>query len=130
MTQKDASAFQKEIEVDESIYCFIEEGVDHHESEPPVKLKNPRLFKPFEMYVKMYGLPSYNEMDPTIFVGLTYSLIFGAMFGDVGQGLLLLIGGALLYHFKRSPWRRSSVWRESSLPSLDLCSEVCLDSRI
>ena len=101
MTQKDASAFQKEIEADESIYCFIEEGVDHHESEPPVKLKNPRLFKPFEMYVKMYGLPSYNEMDPTIFVGLTYSLIFGAMFGDVGQGLLLLIGGALLYHFKK-----------------------------
>lgn len=101
MSKKDAAAFQKEIEADASIYCFVEEGLEHHDSEPPVKLKNPKLFKPFEMYVKMYGLPAYNEMDPTIFVGVTYSLIFGAMFGDVGQGLLLLIGGALLYRFKK-----------------------------
>ena len=41
-------------------------------------------------------------MDPTVFVGLTYSFIFGVMFGDVGQGLLLLIGGALIYHLRRS----------------------------
>ena len=40
---------------------------------------------------------------PTIFVALTYSLIFGTMFGDVGQGLCLLIGGALFYHFKKAP---------------------------
>ena len=39
-------------------------------------------------------------MDPTIFVALTYSFIFGAMFGDVGQGLLLAIGGFLLYKIK------------------------------
>ena len=51
----------------------------------------------------MYGLPAHNEMDPTVFVGLTYSFIFGVMFGDVGQGLLLLIGGALIYHFKKIP---------------------------
>ncbi len=41
------------------------------------------------------------EMGPTVFVGLTYSFIFGVMFGDVGQGLLLLIGGALIYHFNK-----------------------------
>ena len=74
-----------------------------HCGAPPTKLKNPKLFKPFEMYVQMYGLPSHDEMDPTVFVGLTYSFIFGAMFGDVGQGLLLLIGGGLLYWFKRIP---------------------------
>lgn len=49
----------------------------------------------------MYGIPSYNEIDPTIFVALTYSFIFGAMFGDVGHGLLLLIGGLLLYKIKK-----------------------------
>ena len=49
----------------------------------------------------MYGLPNYNEFDPTIFVALTYSFIFGWMFGDVGQGLVLVIGGFLLYHFKK-----------------------------
>ena len=70
---------------------------------PPTKLENPKLFKPFEMFVQMYGLPAHNEMDPTVFVGITYSFIFGVMFGDVGQGLLLLIGGALIYHFKKAP---------------------------
>ena len=45
------------------------------------------------MFVEMYGLPAYQEMDPTIFIALTYTLMFGIMFGDVGQGLCLLIGG-------------------------------------
>ena len=45
----------------------------------------------------------HNEMDPTMFVGLTYSFIFGVMFGDVGQGLLLMIGGGLVYKFKKAP---------------------------
>ena len=49
----------------------------------------------------MYGLPNYQEFDPTIFVAVTYSIIFGAMFGDVGQGLCLFIGGMLLYKFKK-----------------------------
>lgn len=52
------------------------------------------------MYVKMYGLPAYGEMDPTWFVAITYSFIFGAMFGDAGQGLLLFIGGLFLYKRK------------------------------
>ena len=69
--------------------------------EPPTKLKNPKIFKPFEMFIRMYGLPAYNEIDPTIFVALTYAFIFGAMFGDVGQGLLLAVGGFLLYRFKK-----------------------------
>ena len=64
----------------------IAEPTDHLKpgihQQPPTKLKNPKLFKPFEMYIKMYGLPAYNEMDPTWFVALTYSFIFGAMFGD------------------------------------------------
>ena len=49
----------------------------------------------------MYGVPAYNEIDPTSFVAITYSLIFGIMFGDVGQGLCLSIGGWLLYRFKK-----------------------------
>ena len=53
------------------------------------------------MFVEMYGLPNYNEIDPTIFLAVTYSILFGLMFGDVGQGLLLMIGGFLLYKFKR-----------------------------
>jgi len=63
---------------------------------PPTKLSNMKLFKPFETLVKMYGTPAYYEKDPTIFFGLTYMLLFGAMFGDVGQGLILLFAGLIL----------------------------------
>lgn len=101
MTEEDALAFSKEIEKDENLYCIIEDDHNNIYSQPPTKLKNPKLFKPYEMYIRMYGLPAYNEFDPTIFVALTYSFIFGAMFGDVGQGLCLFIGGALLYKFKK-----------------------------
>ena len=105
MTEKDAHSFQNDIKDDSRIFCIIDGEEDEHlkpgiHQQPPTKLKNPKLFKPFEMYIKMYGLPAYNEMDPTWFVALTYSFIFGAMFGDVGQGLLLFIGGFLLYKFK------------------------------
>jgi len=63
---------------------------------PPTKLKNNRFFKPFETLVKMYGTPSYRELDPTPFLGITYMLFFGAMFGDLGQGFILLLAGILL----------------------------------
>ncbi len=98
MTEADTRAFQADIASDERIFCLVDgedtSTLEHDPShQPPTKLKNPKLFKPFEMYVKMYGLPAYGEMDPTWFVAITYSFIFGAMFGDVGQGLLLFIGG-------------------------------------
>jgi V/A-type H+-transporting ATPase subunit I len=67
---------------------------------PPTKLSNNPLVKPFESLVYMYGVPSYDEVDPTPFLGISYMLMFGAMFGDLGQGLVLLIMGLLLAHKK------------------------------
>lgn len=61
------------------------------------------MLTPFESIVKMYGIPSYNELDPTAFVGISYMLLFGAMFGDVGQGLVLFLIGEILNRFKRRP---------------------------
>ena len=63
---------------------------------PPTKLKNHGFFRPFELLVRMYGVPEYNEIDPTIFVGITYMILFGAMFGDLGQGAVFAIVGFLL----------------------------------
>lgn len=103
MSQKDAAEFQREIADDPNLFCFIEDNDNNIVTQPPTKLKNPRIFKPFEMFIRMYGIPGYHEIDPTIFVGLTYAFIFGTMFGDVGQGLCLVIGGALLYKFKKIP---------------------------
>lgn len=93
----------KDIDADQNIYCMIQDATENITSKPPTKLKNFKLFKPFEMFINMYGTPAYNEIDPTSFVAITYSLIFGIMFGDVGQGLCLVIGGALIYKFKKIP---------------------------
>jgi V/A-type H+-transporting ATPase subunit I len=67
---------------------------------PPTKLKNNALFRPFEPFVAMYGLPAYNEIDPTPLVAFSYPLIFGVMFGDIGHALLLLLAGVLMYRLK------------------------------
>lgn len=65
---------------------------------PPVELKNNWFTRPFEMLVKMYGLPGYGDLDPTGFVAITYAILFGAMFGDVGQGIVLgLVGFFMMY---------------------------------
>ncbi|WP_036730362.1 V-type ATP synthase subunit I [Peptoniphilus mikwangii] len=65
----------------------------------PTKLVNANFFKPFELLLKMYGTPGYNESDPTVFFGITYMILFGAMFGDLGQGAIFFLLG--LYIGKR-----------------------------
>lgn len=62
----------------------------------PTKLKNNWFSKPFEMIVNMYGLPAYDELDPTPFVAISFCLAFGIMFGDIGQGLVYVLAGLLL----------------------------------
>ncbi len=59
----------------------------------PTKLRNNWLVRPFELLVKTYGTPAYQEMDPTFFVGITYMILFGVMFGDLGQGFVLFLAG-------------------------------------
>ncbi|MCP4129489.1 MAG: hypothetical protein GY754_00595 [bacterium] len=70
----------------------------------PVILKNNRFFKPFELIVKNLGIPGNSEIDPTPIAGIAYIVLFGMMFGDVGQGLVLILTGLLLkYLAKKKP---------------------------
>ena len=87
----------------ESVEYTVEEGDKQLSHSPPVQLKNKKLFRPFEFFVDMYGLPDYNEVDPTNFVAMTYTLLFGIMFGDLGQGIILSIVGWLMWKLKRMP---------------------------
>ncbi|HHT20175.1 MAG TPA: hypothetical protein GXZ74_01890 [Tissierellia bacterium] len=64
----------------------------------PTSLKNNRLFRPFESLVLMYDVPNYHELDPTPFFAIAYTVLFGAMFGDLGQGLIILLAGLLMVH--------------------------------
>ena len=85
--------------------------------EPPVLLKNNfwgRLFQPF---TEMYGLPAYNEFDPTFLMAVTYSILFGIMYGDVGQGLVLIALGVFLY-------KKKGMWLGGILGSVGIFSVI------
>ena len=66
----------------------------------PTCFQNPFLLRPFEKLVAEYGIPSYKEVEPTFFFALSFLFMFGVMFGDVGQGLILFLLGLLT--FKKS----------------------------
>ena len=101
MSEKDVDALLAETQDDDKISIMVEDERDQYFGDPPTKLENPKVFKPFEMFIKMYGLPAHDEMDPTMFVALTYTFIFGAMFGDLGQGFCLFAIGGILYLTKK-----------------------------
>ncbi len=85
----------------ESVSVVLQPADSNGKLDPPIKLKNNKFSQPFSMFVEMYGLPSYNGINPTAFVAVTYTLLFGIMFGDLGQGLVLAVAGALLWKFKK-----------------------------
>lgn len=63
----------------------------------PVLFNNPALIRPFERLTMLYGTPSYEEVEPTGFLAITFLLLFGMMFGDVGHGLVLSVVGYLVF---------------------------------
>ncbi|MFO8018839.1 MAG: V-type ATPase 116kDa subunit family protein [Promethearchaeia archaeon] len=80
---------------------FEEGGEDESEKkedlrkEAPTIMDNPSYIRPFETLIKMYGTPSYSEIDPTPFLAISFPLLFGVMFGDIGHGFVLIIAGLL-----------------------------------
>jgi V/A-type H+-transporting ATPase subunit I len=85
--------------IDDDNIIFNDPRTNAH-LKPPTKLNNNWLFRPFELFIKMYGIPSYTEVDPTPFLSMSYLFLFGFMFGDVGQGFIFFLLGVLLSHFK------------------------------
>lgn len=62
----------------------------------PVRLKHGKLVGAFERMIFSYGSPVYGSIDPTPFVALFFTVLFGIMFGDAGQGLVFLLVGILM----------------------------------
>ena len=77
-------------------YINIREPTEEELDEIPIKLKNPGWARPFEMLTEMYGVPKYNEIDPTPIITFTYSFFFGFMLTDFMYGLIIAIIAALL----------------------------------
>ena len=59
-------------------------------ADPPMILDNPGLFKAFEFFPRMLGVPADKDVDPTPLTTIIAPVLFGFMFGDVGQGAVLL----------------------------------------
>ena len=81
---------------------YIVKSHDEVATNPPTHLKNNKLFRKFETIVEMYGMPNYEELDPTVFVAITAFIMFGFMFGDVGQGAIIMLIGLWLSRKKKS----------------------------
>lgn len=90
------SDFENLFTATSSVSCVFKPYNADPTLKPPVKLKNNRFSRPFEMFVNMYSLPSYNDIDPTSLVAITYTILFGIMFGDLGQGVVLILIGIIL----------------------------------
>ena len=63
---------------------------------PPVILRNPPWLRPFELFARLLGVPAEGEADPSPIVAFIAPLLFGFMFGDVGQGAVLIATGIAL----------------------------------
>jgi V/A-type H+-transporting ATPase subunit I len=63
---------------------------------PPLVLRNPWWARPFEVFTKLVGMPAATGTDPSVLLAFVVPLMFGYMFGDVGQGLVLIAVGYAL----------------------------------
>jgi V/A-type H+-transporting ATPase subunit I len=79
--------------------AFVLESRDPLPEERPIVpsvMRHNRLLSPFSSLVMQYGVPRYGEVNPTHLFALTYILMFGMMFGDVGHGAVILATALLL----------------------------------
>ncbi len=59
--------------------------------EPPTYVSLPKSVRPLESIIEIYGVPSYWEISPTIFLIITFPFLFGLMFPDFGNALVLFL---------------------------------------
>jgi len=82
-------------------HCDISFADPNPEEEPPSLVNHHRFLRPFEKLVLSFGVPSYNEIDPTWFMVLSFLLVFCFMFADVGHGLILASVGIAVFALGR-----------------------------
>ena len=99
--EDEVAGLQEKMAPFQELSCVIDVADDVEHFTPPIKLKNPFLGRVFQPFLEMYGLPSYHEVDPSLFMAVTYCLFFGIMFGDLGQGLCLALLGLVLSKWKK-----------------------------
>jgi len=100
ISEENETEFEKLISNKYPEVLYSSQEVEFAEEEPPTIIENPDWIKSFSSLVKLYGLPKYGEIDPSLFFALSYILLFGIMFGDLGQGLIFVLLGLAVYKNK------------------------------
>jgi len=67
----------------------------------PTQMNNPKRVSIFQKLTVGFGIPKSDEIDPTVLWVITYPLFFGFMFGDVGNGIVVMIISSIIYYYKR-----------------------------
>jgi len=76
--------------------CVVEVSDPEERDDVPVQLKNPKFVSNFELLTRLYGLPAYNGVDPTLFLVPGFLLFFSIMLTDAMYGIIALVLGLLL----------------------------------
>lgn len=84
--------------------------------DPPTYIETPSWAKSFQTLVKLFAVPKYNEIDPTVIMGLFFIVFFGVMLGDAGYGLVIFLLSLIgfIKFAKHSPmiknWAFMGIW--------------------
>lgn len=110
MPAADYRSFEERMGEIDGIVLSCEDPQYVKTSTPPTLIRNRGIFRYFQSFVTLYGLPSARELDPTKLLTLTYVLMFGFMFGDVGQGLVIALAGAYAYFMRKMASAGLLMW--------------------
>jgi len=72
-------------------YVFIDTKEPQEIEEPPTKFRNFRALRPFQVVIKLFGVPQYREWDPTPIISYSFPFFFGLMMNDVAYSAILLL---------------------------------------
>jgi len=94
--ENSAAQATQEIEEVNNGACVVEISDPEEMDDVPVLLKNPKFIRSFELLTRLYGMPTYNGVDPTLFLVPGFLLFFSIMLTDAMYGVMALVLGMLL----------------------------------
>jgi len=94
--ENSAAQAAQEIEKVSDGACVVEISDPEEKDDVPVLLKNPKFIRSFELLTRLYGMPTYNGVDPTLFLVPGFLLFFSIMLTDAMYGVIALVLGLLL----------------------------------
>ncbi|MEA2053787.1 MAG: V-type ATP synthase subunit I [Candidatus Thermoplasmatota archaeon] len=86
--------------VDKATYgeaSFSCRKVERNTDEAPIHLEMPKWANSFRTFLELFALPKYNEINPSVFLGISFILFFAIMLGDAGYGSMILLASVAAY---------------------------------